>query len=452
MKKRTAYTIITALSILLICAIAVAKTAMDRADKQENLVAANYRHAFAELVTGVSDMDTALKKSLLTSSPSLASTVCSEIFAEAQAAETALGVLPFSSTELEKTAGFINRVGDYALSLSTKAGRGESFSQEELDGLRALSDTASVLSQNLQGLNEELGSSNVGIEEYASTMEEFDKREGEFIPSTLADGMSVSEQEFPEIPALIYDGPFSNHLVDAAPKLLEGMEEIDQDEGCRRAAEFLKAKPSSVYLTGEINGKLPSYSYAINSKAGQINIWVTKQGGVVYGLINSAYVPTADISAEEAMKEAKRCLERWGYTNMKESYYMIEDNVMVANFAYEQDGVVCYPDLIKVGISMEDGSVRSFEAMGYVSSHTQRELPAAAVSAADARAAVPEGLTVENESLTLIPTAGKNEILCYEFSCAQADGSHALIYVNAETGRQERILLLLEDENGTLTI
>ena len=451
MRKKVAYSVITLLVVLLAAAVTVAATAMDRAEDNERYIAANYRHAFSELVSGVSDMDTALKKSVLVTTPALASSVCTEIFAKAQSAEMALGVLPFSATELEKTASFINRVGDYALSLSTKAGRGEDFTDEEREGLKALSETASVLAQNLQSLEESMGSANVGLEEYIRTIREFDKREGEFIPETLADSLSLSEQEMPEIPVLIYDGPFSGHLEDASPRLLEGMASIDESEGRAKAAAFLGVRQEQIYPTGEQAGKLPAYCYAVDSHGEQISVWVTKQGGVVFGMLNSREVTSSELSAEEALEQAKKRLERWGYTNMRESYYMVTDNVMVANFAYEQDGVICYPDLIKVGIAMDDGSTVRFEAMGYVSSHGGREL-SATVSADDARALVPEGLTIESESLALIPTAGKNELLCHEFSCLQDDGSRALIYVNAQTGQQERILLLLEDENGTLTI
>ena len=59
---------------------------------------------------------------------------------------------------------------------------------------------------------------------------------------------------------------------------------------------------------------------------------------------------------------------------------------------------------------------------------------------------------VDSCRLALIPTAGKYERLCYEFVCADTNGGEYIIYVNAENGQQEKILILLEDENGSLTI
>ena len=61
-------------------------------------------------------------------------------------------------------------------------------------------------------------------------------------------------------------------------------------------------------------------------------------------------------------------------------------------------------------------------------------------------------MTVLSQRLALIPTSGEYELLCHEFKCQDANGRHILIYVNTQTGQEERILILLEDENGTLVL
>ena len=76
----------------------------------------------------------------------------------------------------------------------------------------------------------------------------------------------------------------------------------------------------------------------------------------------------------------------------------------------------------------------------------------AAVSEDEAGRLVDGSLEVLSHQLALIPTAGEYEVLCHEFKCQAEDGSHVLVYVNAATGQEEKILLLLEDENGTLTL
>ena len=74
------------------------------------------------------------------------------------------------------------------------------------------------------------------------------------------------------------------------------------------------------------------------------------------------------------------------------------------------------------------------------------------IDAQTAQALVDDSLTVLSHQLALIPTGGEYEVLCHEFKCQAQDGTHVLIYVNAQTGKQQHILLLLEAENGTLVL
>ena len=452
MKKRTAITIISILSVIAVGATVFGINKKQAADRDERYISANYQHAFTELVSGISDMDTALQKSLLVTSPSMAGAVCTEVYGKAQIAKMALGVLPFTTAELEKTSAFIGKVGDYAYSLSRKSAKGESFSQEEKDNLRSLSETASLLAQNFKAIQNDLGSGLISVDQYARSIDNLDKSEGEIIPQTLGDNMSAVEQEFPELPALIYDGPFSEHLKTIKPRMLEGKPEIDTSEGRKAAAQFIGVRPEQVHPSGEMNGDLPSLIFETKIKNSPISIYVSKQGGMVYEVIGSRQVDHSELSAKEAIEAAKKFMERRGFTNMRESYYLISNNVLTANFAYVQDGVVCYSDLVKVGISLDDGSLQSYESSGYITSHYQREIPAAAVSVEQAKNKVPPDIKILGTALTLIPDEGKNEILCHEFECEDANGQKYLIYVNAATGGQEKIFILLQDENGTLTV
>ena len=131
---------------------------------------------------------------------------------------------------------------------------------------------------------------------------------------------------------------------------------------------------------------------------------------------------------------------------------MTQSGVLTVNFAYRQGEVLCYSDLVKVSVALDNGKVCGFEAKGYLTAHTRRDLPAAEVDEDTARAAVPEGLTVLAQQLALVPSDGKYETLCREFKCEAPDGRHYIIYVNAVTGEQEKILILLEDASGALTL
>ena len=84
--------------------------------------------------------------------------------------------------------------------------------------------------------------------------------------------------------------------------------------------------------------------------------------------------------------------------------------------------------------------------------HVVRDLPSPAVAAEEAQTIVSPDLTVLSHQLALIPTGGAYEVLCHEFKCEDADDHHVIVYVNAQNGQEEKLLLLLEDENGTLVL
>ena len=289
------------------------------------------------------------------------------------------------------------------------------------------------------------------MEQYARTVEQQDKNE-ESLPQTLGDGLSTVEQEFPETPTLIYDGPFSEHIEGMKPLMLEGLAEIDEAAGRQAAAKFLGIRPEQVYPVGVLEADIQSLCYEVKLKDGATRVTVSKAGGIVYQSVGSKLVEQSRMSAKEALDAAKRFLEHKGYTGMRESYYMINNNILTANFAYTQNGVICYPDLIKVGIAMDDGSTESFDATGYIKSHKERQIPAPGISEETAKGKVPADLKILNINKTIIPSAGKNEVFCYEFECEDANAQRFLIYVNAATGEQEKIFILLQDENGTLTL
>ena len=158
------------------------------------------------------------------------------------------------------------------------------------------------------------------------------------------------------------------------------------------------------------------------------------------------------ITVDAALEKAAEFLAAHGCRGMKESYHILKDHVLTVTYCAEQNGVMCYPDMVKLAVAMDTGEMLRFDAEAYLTSHAERDLPEPAVSEEDARAMAGEGLTVQSEKLAVIPTSGAEEIYCRELICETEDGRHYLLYVNAMTGAQEKILILLEDESGTLAL
>lgn len=450
MKKRPTIRVITFLTAALIVAGVFAWRNTRKAESLEMYARANTEHAFDELVTSVSELSNALEKSRYLSDPALESALCTQIFGRAMTAQMAMGALPYASQELEQTASFVAKVGDYASTLSRTVGDKGGYSEEELKNLQSLAETASIMKLNLQDMQSRLAAGELTLEDVYRQTD--DARGGEG-PAPLAGSVfQTIEEQFPEIPTLIYDGPFSESMTSKKPLFLEGRDQIDEAAAVKAAAKFLDTDSKDISLIGDCGGDVPCWVCEGNVNGGRYTAYVTKQGGEIWSVLCARDVGPQSYSVRQGLAMAEDYIGAMGLKDLEESYHTVSDGVLLVNFEHSQDGVRCYPDLIKVGVALDNGSLMSYDAQGYISAHTERDLPEAAVSREDAQDGISQALSVQDYSLALIPSEGGEERLCHEFLCQTEAGEKYILYVNALTGAEEKILMLLEDETGTLTI
>lgn len=449
MKKRTTVRIITFLSAGLIAAGALAFVGMRRARSLELYARASTQRAFDELVTSVSELSNALEKSVYVTDPALESALCTQVFGRAATAQMAMGALPWSSQELENMSGFLSRVGDYACVLSRTVGGAGGYSEEELENLTKLADTADLMRLNLQDMQARMMDGQLTMDEvYAAAQTMGDDGEAP-LAGTAVRSM---EAEFPELPTLIYDGPFSESMTSPTPLCLEGLSEVGASDAREAAARFLGVAEEELDDLGEMGGTIPCYCFSCYAGGGEYTVYVTKQGGLVMSALCSRLPGRARLTVSEGLSAADSFLAQQGLSGMERSYHMADEGVLTVNYEYVQDGAMCYPDLVKVGVALDNGGVMSYDARGYLSAHHARELPEAEISEEEAREGVSPALTVKRHQMAVIPSAGGDELFCHEFLCRGSEDRNFIVYVNAVTGAQEKILILLEDESGTLTI
>ena len=445
MKRRTAAAVISFLSAAVLVLGIVSFASVRKARRLEYYARAGTQRAFSELVSDVGELSNDLEKCVYISDSALQGALCAQVYGRALQAQMALGALPYEAQSLQQAAGFISRVGDYACVLSRSVGGNGGYSEEELSNLMSLSETASVMAGNLRELQMQLANGTMTMDTALLDTEAEDTPQ-------LSDSISDIESEFPELPTLIYDGPFSDGLRSDDPKLLRGEAEVSEDEARALAARMLGMSAAALDSAGESSGDVPCRRFSASVSGGEYTVSVTKRGGAIWSVLSSHSVREARYSVRDALKLAQDIMDATGIDGMEASYHIVQDGVLTVNFEYVQEDVTCYADLIKIGIALDTGTLQSYDASGYISSHCERTLPAVETDEASARASLSPALTVEKSTLALIPTDGGDEKLCHELLCTSESGRRCLIYVNAVTGAQERILLLLEDEAGTLTI
>jgi len=430
MKTRTRVRWITAACAAVVVASGFAVQYRLQAQALEDRIRYGYMRAMSEVTRSVEEMNTALHKASCVESPALMVTLAAKAWQESMNAVSALSELPVAQRQLEQTGKFLSQTGDYAMYVAKQA-VGGNVSQEHLDALAQRYHTAESLARQLYVLEAEFSE---GMMDY-----------GQLSVPDSGDAQLVSELEtaFPDQAELIYDGPMSEHVLQQSPRLLESLEPVSVQQAAAAAEQFCGATPE---YAGPGDGVIPCYYFYYEADGQRWDISVTQQGGMVLSACCS-YEPAAAAALDRTAAEtaAERFVAAYLGDHFTRTYSDAAGDITLVNFAATQDGVTLYPDLIKVGVRAGDGAVVRYDAVGYVMNHTDR-----ALTIPQQTPPVPEG--VEDRGLALIPTGGGSERLCREYLYTDRDGGHYLLYTDAVTGEQIQILLLVEQESGTLTI
>lgn len=423
-------------------------------EKQEYTVATHnqYNLALYELIDYVQDVENYLAKAMITSTPEHGAETLSKVWREANLAQVYLAQLPVSSTELANTAKFLNQVSEYSYSLSRKNIYNEELTQEDLDNLKELHDYSQELKNTLDQLSTDMNEGRISWDELTKDTEVAFAQQ---VDNLSAETFKNLDENFGEYAGLIYDGAFSEHMESVEKKGLTG-EEIDEEKAKQIAKDFIgEDRILELNSNGLIeNGDIQVFDFSSKIKDGDDNnpltISISKVGGHIVNMNYNRQIDTEVLSQEEANNIGKEFLKSRGIENMKETYYLKESGIVTINYAYEQDGVVVYPDLIKLKIALDNGEVLGMETSGYLNNHTVRDISKVKISKEEAKANLNKNLEITSEGLAIIPTEWKTEILCYEFK-GKINDTDFLVYINAETGREENILVIIDTPNGILT-
>lgn len=422
--------------------------------KQRLLTYLNNRNqkAFFEMVSQVENMETLLAKSIASGSPYQRSLLFSNLWMQANGAQNNLGTLPLAHFQVARTAKFLNQVGDFAYALAKKDPDKQQITASEERKLAQLHREAGYLAVELQQMRAKAvdGLLTWGeIENQAPRL----KKAG---LTGISAGFEKIDGQMQKFPTLIYDGPFSDHIEQKAPKGLTGPV-VSATEAKNIAAQYLAKGNKPLFRpvrVRSVTGKIPAYRVYFDPAAGtgpNAVVDVSKKGGHVVMLMVNRDTGGKIFSLRQAENKAAGYLKSRGLINMVPTYSLVQGNNAVISYAYRQNGVLIYPDLIKVKVALDNGDILGLEAMGFLMSHHKRNLPQPKISQAEARRAVNPNLKIREARLAVIPTDTLGEKLVYEFK-GKLNGDTFIVYINAMDGTEEKVLKVIETKDGPMTM
>lgn len=451
---RSRWIIPTALALLLTLGVGFwGLTQYQDKKRLQTYLANRYQSSFYQLSDHVEKMEVLLAKGMVTSSPTQNLVIFSELWSESNAAKESLSNIPVSNRALTRTNKFLTQVGDFAYSLNKKGVKGTPPTNGDWTKLVELHRQAGTLNQELNKVETTVLDNNLVWINFRNQTDRGLEDGAQPVP---VQGLIKLEQMMDEYPALVYDGPFSEHLAKRKALGLTGSD-VSQDLAKAKMISFCDGTSRKNWKgksTGVTKGLLPAYSFELTPTDGnepRIVGEMSKKGGHPLWFLVIRDVNRSLLTREEAIRRAKAFLDSKGIKNMEHTYSIEQQNIATISFALREQGVTIYPDIINLKVAMDNGEILGWEAVNYYMSHQPRTIQNPKLSSQEAQTKLNPNLQVKSTKLAIIPDDMRSESLCWEFN-TYLDRDQFLVYIDTETGEQRKVLKIVPTQNGKLAM
>lgn len=443
--KRTFVRIISFIVAIVLALTGFIVTSINSKNKAIKQLEYQYLKNLQNLGTYLDNIDSSITKAMYSGTPESLSEVSSKLWRESGFAKDCLSSLPVSNLNLSNTYKFISQLGEYSLALSKKSNENELISQKDYNNLKQLHSYSQKLLKEVLYLEDAINTGYISVKDVSNEIKGANLKAS---TPKVTDGFTDFEEGFSDYPSLIYDGPFSDHILEKESEVVKNNKLVSKEDARKKASQILQVSTDKLKDSHEEDGKMPAYCFSYDN----YNIAMSKNGNYLIYLLNNIEASSQSLSKEDCMINAKEFLNSCGYKNLKQTYYEISKNIITINFAYHKNDITYYTDLIKVSVNMENGQIVSCDARGYLNNHKDRNNLSFTIDENTARQSVSKLLNIEKVNKVIIPTNSIKESICYEYKCTTKDKENILVYINGNNGNEEQILILYIDENGTLTI
>ena len=402
----------------------------------DNLMGLSYQKSFYDTVEQVDNIDLNLSKALASKDAKAIEQYLIDTAINSELAENDVQQLPLHDETKFYTTKLINQIGDYSKYLVKKLINGENLTNVDKQNLENLYSANLELKNALQEMMK-----NVGEDYSFASLEK--ARSGDAIIQgfTKLQNLSVA------YPELIYDGPFSDGQDQRVIKGLSNTE-VTFEQAKENFLKIFKGYDfEDVEDSGMTNGDIVCYNITATLDGNVLFAQMSKNDGK---LIMFSYAGSCDsviVDEQTAIENAEQFLSDMGLTDMQEVWMNISNNVYTFNFAKTQNGVVLYPDLVKVRVCAETGKVIGIEAKTYYTNHTSRKIGSPTISKSQARQKVLDSMQIKASRLAVVPYGNASEKLCYEFY-GELDGQTYYVYIDATNGWQVEMFKVVSGTEG----
>ena len=425
---------IAAVVTLGVATLALATTltvgAMEMGNMQDTLLT-GYKGTMYELTGIMENVDEDLDRVRVSASPAQQSRILTDLLVQARLAELDLEKMPVAAETNRNATVFINRIAKECEMLLSKLRHGGTLSAKDFEELERLYRSNHEIRAQLDGMLEKMTDKDL-----CSLM-----KDGK---GMLADAIADIENK-----TLLENNAVFDKKMQKADGVGTKQTQPDRPNGEKIdpvKAETLCQEYFSEYLIKEfqcvgetVNPFYCAYNVqGYDEKGTLLFAEVSQKDGALlrFDFYEDCSAETFDLKNAERI--AEDFLEKLGYDDMEAVRLQGNGTMTDFTFVYEEDGVVYYPDEIRVKICRSRGVVTAFDATKYLKNHRDRSALNVKISLEEAQQRLHDRLSVETSRLAVVK-AVNGERTAYEFFCSYGDDNY-FVYLDATNGEELAIV------------
>jgi len=397
-----------------------------------------YKKNFYEVVSNINDLEVDLSKIVATNDPSTQKELLNGIYNTAILGVNNINLLPITYSKLSNINNFLNKMGGFSYSLLLSINDGSKIKDSDYEQITNLHTTVREIQYDLNSYVSRLAY------DY-NILDDIDFKDYE--SEDFSAGIINTESSNSKVPTLIYDGPFSDSVLN---KEIVGLGDIEY------SSDQVLSKLQSLYedyeisFVNESNGKFSTYNYLVERDKQSLYVSVSKKGGLILTITSFGSGSSSNDSNYNGIQVAEEFASKLGIQNMYSVWTQTTGNIMYVNLAPIINKVIYYSDLIKVKVDLSLGEVIGWEATNYATNNKSRTFTTS-ISLNDAQSKINNILDIKERNYVIIPDKYVGEVSAYEFICTWQNYTY-YIYIDSNTGKEANILRVINTTNGELLL
>ena len=428
---------VVSLVIILTCVLIAYYQVYTSGKQNANVLEGVYTSSYYSMVDNLNNLSVDLSKySTLSTNKAKISTI-QDMMLDCNYIIAGLSVLPINEENVVAVTKFFNQVNGLCESYLNVLNEKQNLTQEQELMFDRIGLVVERIKENLNTQNEGMYDTGFNFVD-ASIFDETGMNE-------LSAGMGDLTNTNIDYPAMVFDGPFSTAL---ETKTVKGLPKEESSK--EQAADYLKNvvyknRDVEVEFIRETNGTIPTYDFSVKLDGKDFEAQITKFGSLLLSL--SGYVEGGDpiMGREQGIEMAKTFANNIGFENMDNVWVEENNNIAYINLVSVQDGILLYPDMVKVKVDLTSQEIIGFEAVNYALNHVVRTFEFNA-SEAEAEELLGFDYNILETNKAIIRLDNGKEIACYEFIVERIDGIY-FYYINANNLEISKTMKLVQIKN-----